>query len=348
MTPPSRLALSWPRLILFGLLFAALSVGVPYAIHRQLGGEWPVLDGRLLQPAFLVALLGLLVVYFLADGLRLWFVLRSMGYRIPGRQMAPLVFLNILISNITPLASGGGFAQIWYLRRLGVHVGAATAAATLRTLLASIGIFVPALLMLWFWPELAGRTLHEGWAFTLGLLALGYLSFFALVLWRLRWLLAGVRSLLDQLARWHWLSEARALRGYRAARREMVRFAVALRVFAGRRGPDAWLAVLATVTFLLALFSFPALLLWGLGHPPDYLATLALSTITTFVMYFAPTPGASGVAEGLFGVLFATRVTAADLVLLVVAWRFLTIHLPMLLGIPVLLHALARRTLHDT
>src|SRR5690625_3051684 len=283
-----RRNMSWPRFVGFSLLFVALSAAVPYFIHRQLGGEWPTLDGRLAAPSFLLACLALLLMYFLADATRLWFVLRALGYRVPLLQMGPLVFLNILVSNITPLASGGGFAQIWYLHRFGVPVGAATAATTLRTLLASLGIFIPAMLLLWFSPGLAGRTLHEGWAFTLGLLALAYLSFFALVLWRLRWLLMAVHAVLFGLARRQWLSAARAQRAYYIARREMVRFTVALRVFAQRRGPDVWLAVVATSVFLLALFSFPALLLWGLGYHPHYPTTLGLSTITTFVMYFAP------------------------------------------------------------
>lgn len=322
--------------MLFTLLFLGLSLLVPWLIVRDLGGQWPTPDGRLLQPGFLIAGALLLSVYFSADGLRLWLLTRALGYRVPLGQVAPLVFLNILVSNLTPMATGGGFAQIWYLRRLGMPVGAATAAATLRTLLASVGLFACALLLLWFWPGLAGRVLTPGWAYALGGLAALYLAVFALVFWRLPWVLGSLRALLEAAHRWHWLSAHRQRRWYFALRREAVRFAVAMKRCARERGPYVWLAIGATAVFLLALFSVPALLLWGLGYPVPFLGTLGLSNLVTFVMYFAPTPGAAGVAEGLFGLLFASYVARPDLLLLVLGWRFLTVHLAMLIGIPVL------------
>ena len=348
MNRPSSVRPSWRRLLAFSLLFLALSAGVPYGILHELGGQWPSLDGRLLQPGFLLACAGLLAVYFGADGLRLWFLTRALGYRVDPRQMAPLVFLNILVSNLTPMATGGGFAQIWYLRRLGMPVGAATAAATLRTLLASVGIFVPSLLMLWWWPALAGRVLTPGWAYVLGGLAALYLAGFALVFWRLRWVLGALRHALQALERWRWISPVRQRRWYFALRRETVRFAVAMRLLANRRGPNFWWAIVATLVFLLALFSVPALLLWGLGYAVPLFQTLGLSTLITFVMYFAPTPGGAGIAEGLFSLLFAGYVSRADLFVLVLGWRFLTIHLAMLVGAPILWLSLWRGHDRDT
>lgn len=65
---------------------------------------------------------------------------------------------------------------------------------------------------------------------------------------------------------------------------------------------------------------------------------MGLLVATTFVMYFAPTPGASGVAEGVFGLVFAGIVTASHLVLVTLAWRFLTVYLGMLVGIVITVH----------
>lgn len=323
-------------MVAFGLLFLGLSLGVPWAIQREFGAQWPSLDGRLLQPGFLLACAGTLLVYFASDGLRLWFLTRSLGYRISVWQITPLVFINVLVANVTPMGAGGGLAQIWYLRHLGMPVGAATAAATLRTLLASVGIFLPALFLLWFRPALAGRYLDPGWGYGLGLLAAGYLAAFALVFWRLHWVLGWLKTVLDTLAHWRWISHARQRRWYFALRREAVRFKMAMRVFARRRDAYFWLSVLATAVFLISLFAFPALLLWGLGYPVAFFETLGLSNIVTFIMYFAPTPGAAGVAEGVFGLLFASHVSRADLLALVLGWRFLTVHLAMLLGLPLL------------
>jgi len=53
-------------------------------------------------------------------------------------------------------------------------------------------------------------------------------------------------------------------------------------------------------------------------------------------MYFSPTPGASGIAEGLFGTFFQTILTGGHLLLVIVAWRFLTIYVGMIAGLIVL------------
>jgi uncharacterized membrane protein YbhN (UPF0104 family) len=52
-------------------------------------------------------------------------------------------------------------------------------------------------------------------------------------------------------------------------------------------------------------------------------------------MYFAPTPGASGVAEGGYGLLFSQLVKSRDLTLLTLLWRFLTIYIGVLIGLVV-------------
>ncbi len=67
---------------------------------------------------------------------------------------------------------------------------------------------------------------------------------------------------------------------------------------------------------------------------------IGLLVVTTFVMYFSPTPGASGVAEGAFGFLFAGLVSDDHLVQVTLAWRFLTIYLGMAIGVFVTQHEL--------
>jgi uncharacterized membrane protein YbhN (UPF0104 family) len=53
-------------------------------------------------------------------------------------------------------------------------------------------------------------------------------------------------------------------------------------------------------------------------------------------MYFSPTPGASGIAESLFGTFFQSILTGGHLLLVIVGWRFLTIYIGMIAGLIVL------------
>jgi hypothetical protein len=335
--------LEWGRLAIGIALFVILSAAVPYAIHRELGAEAPSLDNRWLTGPFLSACLALLALYFASDGLRLYYTLRSLGYRVPLRDLGPLVFINILVSNITPLATGGGFAQIWYLTRLGVHLGAATAATTLRTLLAVAFIFIPTPFLLVFMPTLQNRLAGSWPAFCLAAVALLYLAFFAVVLLRMKWILALVDAILLRWGRSRLIDPETTRRRHRRIRREIIRFSRSVRRFFHGPPIHIFLAVFFTAVFLLSLFSFPALLLWGLAYRVDYPTSVGLLVVTTFILYFSPTPGAAGIAEGVFGIFFADRVAAGDLLLIIVAWRFLTIHLGMLIGVPVTAYTLLRK-----
>lgn len=339
--------LGWARLLLFATIFVALSVAVPWIIYSEFDGQLPPLDARLLSWQVAITCLLLLFVYFSFDGLRLFYTLKALGYNLPGGHVAKLVFINILFSNLTPMATGGGFAQIWYMRRQGIHLGAATAASTLRTLLASALIFIPTPFLFLFLKPVRDNSVGEQWAVYLGAFALAYATFFIVALIRVRWFIMLINPVLAGLRRLHLIDQPRFRRLRFGIRREMVRFSYALAAYL--KGPKHFVALslLFTILFLMTLFSFPAVLFWALDYQIEYLTIIGLLIVTTFVMYFAPTPGAAGIAEGTFGLLFAPLVPISHLVLVIVVWRFLTIHLGMLIGMPVTLHALTKSGPHS-
>ena len=126
---------------LSAILFVTFSGLGLWLAARVTGGGLPHLDRRLFEPSALALIAGFLVVYYLSDGLRLYHVLRALDVTVGFRKLMPLVVINILFSNVTPLASGGAFVQVWYLRRIGVPVGTSAAATTI---LAMIPIFAAA------------------------------------------------------------------------------------------------------------------------------------------------------------------------------------------------------------
>ncbi|WP_111494766.1 lysylphosphatidylglycerol synthase transmembrane domain-containing protein [Marinobacter bohaiensis] len=321
------------RLVLFSLLFLLLSAAGTWTIYSQFAERNFSFDDRLLHPGFLAGAVVLLLIYFLSDGLRLYYTLRALGHRVPFRDMFRLVFINIFFSNVTPMATGGGVAQIWYLRRHGVRLGTATAATTLRTVLAVAFIFTVTPACLIWMDALQGRAIIGRIAELLAVFIVLYLGFFAVVLWRTHWLIMLLTGLLQAVRRARLIGPARHKRWQFRMKREMTRFSRAFTVY--RRGPRRYIAlsILFTLLFLVSLFSFPALLMQALGYDVDYLMVLGLLFVTTFVMYFAPTPGASGISEGVFGTFFSPILGPGHLVLVTVAWRFLTIYLGMIVGL---------------
>jgi hypothetical protein len=273
-----------------------------------------------------------LVIYFTADGLRLHFTLRALGHPVALRWIAPMVFINMFFSNVTPMATGGGVAQIWYLQRRAVPIGTATAATTVRTLLAAGVIFSGAAVLPLILDIFDGTLLEGSLAPYLIAFAIAYLGFFFLAIRHTRWLILPLKAGLAALQRLYLLRRARARQWDMQARRELCRFRRGVAAYFSGRPLDIALSVLFTIVFLLSLFSFPALLLWGLDYAVTYGHVLALLVVTTFVMYISPTPGASGIAEGAFGHFFAGVVAPGHLVLITVIWRFLTIFLGMGIG----------------
>ncbi|MDV6316413.1 lysylphosphatidylglycerol synthase transmembrane domain-containing protein [Idiomarina sp. HP20-50] len=327
---------SWKRLTLFSLLFILLTVAGFYAIYDHFSGRSLTFDARLLSPPVIGAVLLLLGIYFTADGLRLYYTLRALGYRIPKKAMAKLVFINIFFSNITPMATGGGFAQVWFLHEHGVPIGRATAATTIRTVLAIFFIFSLTPLFLLTLKPLQDEAIIGDIGAALAVLIVLYLLFFAIVLLRAHWLIGPLSYLCKGIHKLRLISPERHLRWQYKTRREMLRFSRSFSEYCRGSKMAIALSVFFTFIFLLSLFSFPALLMWGLDYNVDYLVSVGLLVVTTFIMYFAPTPGASGISEGVFGSFFNDILANQHLLLVTFSWRFLTIYLGMLLGLVIL------------
>nr|WP_277347884.1 lysylphosphatidylglycerol synthase transmembrane domain-containing protein [Salipiger mangrovisoli] len=315
------------------MLFVGLTAVGLTAVSSIFGGRIPSFDNRLVQPQTVVAILGFLIVYFLADGLRLYFVLRTIGARIRVHEIFPLVFINILVSNVTPLATGGGFAQVWYLRRHGVAVGASVAATTIRTVLAMLLIFTAAPLIQFLHPNASSEGVARITTQSLSGIILIYLAGFLIVLFRPFWIAALLSRVLGFAARIGLIGRQRCIRWTVAVQRETQEFSASFARFARGSRMFALAAVLATLIFLLTLFAFPALLLEALGQEVDWLKVIGTLSVVTFLMYFAPTPGGAGFAELAFAGFMAAQMEADELLLVVFAWRFLTIYIGMAIGV---------------
>ena len=77
----------------------------------------------------------LVLLYIFTDSLRLYYIMRVMGGSIPYFYIVKLSCINIFVSNITPMATGGGFMQIYLLHKKGLSVALATAITSLQDII---------------------------------------------------------------------------------------------------------------------------------------------------------------------------------------------------------------------
>jgi uncharacterized protein (TIRG00374 family) len=319
-------------LTLTGLFFLISLSGI-YLVHHRISGKDLHLDPRLYSPKTLGALILLLVLYYLFDGLRLYFVIKAMRFRVDFVYIMKLVFVNVFVSSITPLATGGGVVQVYFLSRRGIPIGESTAATTIRTILAASILFTLTPVIILVEPNLSGLFFKGNLIVYIVLFCTLYLGLFVSLLFFTRAVRYRLYRLMRLLNGLHILSRRRFRTWYRRISRELVRFADGFRRFTGGHLLHVLSSMLFTGLFLLTLFSFSVVLIRTLGYKASPLTILAFQVVVTFFMYFAPTPGAAGVAEGGYGLLFSRLVSSRDLTLLTLLWRFLTIYISVLIGL---------------
>jgi uncharacterized protein (TIRG00374 family) len=272
-------------------------------------------------------------------GLRIWACMRALGARVGLGACTGSNAANVFLGGVTPSQSGGGPAQIYILMRAGLSFSVATVASGC-TFAGTTVVF----LLLALHLTLSGSARHLGAGLKIFsgasmvifaiLLALCILGLTRPSLFRI-----ALRRHLGRLPRFG----ARLQRSHALYRVEMLLIDYAhLLGAAGRRG-KRWLAAALGLSGLIYLNKL--LVAWvvlrGLGLEADVRQVLRLQELQYLVLYFAPTPGASGLAEISGGEIMKPLVPAADLGAYLLVWRTFTLYLGMLLGGLVLMRSVA-------
>lgn len=316
-----------PKLLLRGFeIFAAASI-IGFAITLIYGNNLGAFLKGLTQVHWGWVLLGvgLASMDWIGGGLRLWVVARELMPKPPLKGMILAGGMSAWAAYITPLQSGAAPMMLYTMRRYGVPMPVAMT-ATLMGFIGTVAFFAiagPLAIIAG-----AGKSLGQrGDFFGLSLydLFLGSLSVFAgigvllvlvLIFPRL------VRDLLHRLAGWVGGRSSRF-----AARLEGVRTGLdqAHGHLVAMNRPRGWLAI-----FWCTLLSGPShankllagyVTLRALGIEAGFVDVLLLQTLITFLLYFAPTPGASGIAEVMSAAVMSVYVPKELTPLYTLIWR---------------------------
>jgi hypothetical protein len=319
--------------LLYFSIFLAITVAVLYYIYKVFA-EGANLELILTFSSDIIfALFILLFLYFLFDALRLFCILKTLQADISFLAVYKLVFINLFISNITPMATGGGVAQVYFLQQRGVPLGKSSAGVVIRTLLSASMLFVSVPLILFnnkaLMNILPGNTIY----IYVSIFIFLYIAFFYILIFKIKIIMKFFYIILNFLNSKHLLSRKRYKKMLKYIFEHLELFSEDLAYFIQGKKMYIFSSLIFTFIFLLAEFSFSYLLLKGMGYDILFTKIVYLQVIITFVMYFAPTPGASGVAEGGFSLLFANLVAKKDIFPLLFYWRFFTKYIGIFIGI---------------
>lgn len=317
-----------PKVLRRGIELSLLISLASYAGILLYKGNYRDFLGSLsqIQPAWI--LVGLLVssMDWIGGGLRHYVVSRQVWPQATLRGMIVAGGMGAWAGYVTPVHAGASPMMIYAMRRYGVPipVGFTTILMSFITTVAFFAISGPLALLLG-----GGRSLMEkGNLLGLSLfdLFVGSLAIFgglgALFLFLV--FFPGVaRDLIHRLAESLGRRSARIAGRLEAVRAGIDQAHAALLTYNTPRG---WMA-LGLATVLTGLAYAPRLLsgyvaLRVVGIEAHFMDVLLLQVLITFLLYFAPTPGAAGLGEVLSALVMQVYVPKAMVPLYTIFWRF--------------------------
>lgn len=254
------------------------------------------------------------------DGCRLMHMVKISNEKITLYQAVQVIFGNYFLALLTPGATGGAVAQLMFLRHAGVPTGKATVLVIVRTLLSILFlVFCMPFIFLHdqgILPGISNETL----------MAVTMTAFVAILA-----IVAGARhGYLDYAAVW----ASRRMKSGR--RRKLLAFyrdtKSAIRLLS--QAPKCMLLVFFESGLnLLCIYAIVPCLLLGLGvTDADWYTVMGRMIFLNMLLYFTPTPGGSGIAEGGFVLLFSETVPAGTVGIMAVCWRLIAEYIPFLIG----------------
>lgn len=236
-------------------------------------------------------------------------------------QAVQVVFGNYFLALLTPGATGGAVAQLMFLRHAGVPTGKAAVLVIVRTLLS---ILFLVLCMPFIFMHDAGIVPGISNDTLMAITLTAFVVIIAIVVGARR---GYLDYLVIRIAR-HAKKERRCkiIAFYRDTKSAIALLAAS---------PKAMLLVFAESGLnLLCIYAIVPCLLLGLGvTDADWYSVMGRMIFLNMLLYFTPTPGGSGIAEGGFVLLFSDTVPAGTVGIVAVCWRLIAEYIPFLIGL---------------
>lgn len=271
------------------------------------------------KPWSIFAAIVFLAIGLVLDGTRLMHLVKISNENIKFSQAVQVVFGNYFLALLTPGATGGAVAQLIFLRKAGVPTGKATVFVIVRTLVSIFFLLCCMPIIFYFDNNLLPWLSPE------------QLTIISIVVILCILLLFGAFKttfpsyiVIKLTKRFSYQRRRNIIAFYRDLRAAVLLLSSAplsmLRVF------------IESGLSLIALYSVVPILFLGLDAKVDLLLIMGRMCFLNILLYFAPTPGGSGIAEGGFVLLFSDLVPAGTVGIAAVVWRIIVEYIPFTIG----------------
>jgi uncharacterized protein (TIRG00374 family) len=302
-------------LILF-FVVVCVSVGVIYFTFDRRALDY--LMTFKVQYALLA--LGTLSIGLFFDASRLITLTHLSDEKMDYKHVFNVVFSNYFLALLTPGQGGGGIAQLMFMKRAGVSVAKATLIIIVRTVMSILFLFMVVPIVFYFDPSLVSWLPPSVIAIVCAffIFAPGLLIYYILTGRFEKWLVRFCRRFSPKLqeAIFLWYRD----------------FQQALFLL-GKNPKQVLRAFIESGCSLLFIYSVVPVFIYAFGiHDIPLHIIMGRMCLINLVLYFTPTPGGTGVAEGGFLVLFNSLLPAGVSGVIAVMWRFFCEYIPFTIG----------------
>ena len=275
----------------------------------------------------------LVVMGWSLDGVKFVCLSKAAGESLTMRQTMSVVWINYFGCAITPMQSGGGPFQIYLLYRNGVSVGKSVAITLVRTIqvLFLLAVIVPFALIAE--PEFFAKHMVLKWFVGYVIIFISA-SFFILAVSVVRpqWIKRWSSGTLLRMKNIGVLKPKRLFRAIRWINREIDNYSTNIRLFTSTGRKWFFISLIVAAIHLLVYMSIMPCLIVSMGFHVSYIQCILAESLLLFLLYFVPTPGGSGAAEGGAAAVFALFVPWNLAGVMAVAWRLLSEYTGVALG----------------
>jgi len=335
------------KLFCGGLFFIVLTVGIFwYQFAKIPAGNRPAIWNQL-QWGYLFWLLLFLPIDTFAAGLRIWVICRVLQPGVSFWTCLKAEWANLGLAMLTPSQTGGGFGQIYVLNRGGLNMGTALS-VSLITFLGSMVV----LLFIGVYSLLIARVEHLIVFFRGALLvfSLVFGTLLVAVCWpsSLRLAAAGISMAISKIcdpcgspgkinptqnSRTRRLTHLLYTTSEKLIQLCYMHQVSIRRFFSLKKSSFLWVCLLS-LTFLLSRSIMAFLCLRFLGIQVSSLSHVIETQLSLiFLIYFAPTPGSSGLAEGASMLMMGGAMPIGFVPYYHLLWRGSTVYLPAVAGL---------------
>lgn len=318
------------------MLAVILSLVGLYAVLQFSGGLHSWEDIARIDPTMLGIACGLVVTGWVLDARRMQILTHSLGGHLGILNGMRISIVGNFVSGVTPFDSGGEPVQVYLLTEKNLNAGQATAIVAVKTLCnawARFSLGLAASLWLFFLSDFwtIPRPMYFALMFGIIMYFLVFTCGLYLVFHPDKISVIVVPAVRNRLTLRFFKPEVidAVLKRIESELRE---FTGALQEFMDNRRSVLWQVVGLSYLWWLMFTMVPAVILVGLGMPPQFVRVMGITLIFYLAAAYAPTPGSSGAAELGFSLLFSSIVPNSLIGLFVTVWRGFTYYLNLLVG----------------